>query len=159
LSANSRKPALRRNPPRLTDLEYAALGEFRRSMRHFLRFSEVGALDLGITSQQHQALLAIRSHFGPEAMTIGELADCLLIKNHSAVELVTRMAERDLIERLTSDEDRRRVLLRMRPHGAEILEVISRRNLGQLSETAEILAKILKTVKRMDRRGAQGQGE
>lgn len=128
-------------------------------MRQFLRFSEEGAQDCGITSQQHQALLAIRSHFGPEAITIGELAERLLIKNHSAVELVARMAERDLIERLPSDEDRRRVLLRMRPQGAEILEVISRRNLGQLGETAEILARILRTVKRLGRKETRPTSE
>lgn len=148
------KGSKRRRTPRLTDAEYAALGEFRRSIRHFLQFSEEGARDQGISSQQHQALLAIRSHAGPEAMTIGELADCLLIKNHSTVELVARMAERDLVERVASEEDRRRVLLRLLPRGAEILESISLRNLRQLNETAEILAQILDTVRRLDRSGA-----
>jgi DNA-binding MarR family transcriptional regulator len=153
VTAAPRKPSKRR-APNLTDAEYAALGEFRRSMRQFLQFSEEGARHQGVSSQQHQALLAIRSHAGPEAMTIGELAECLLIKNHSAVELVARMAERDLVERLASAEDRRRVLLRLLPRGAEILETISLRNLRQLNETAEILAQILETVRRLDRSGA-----
>jgi DNA-binding MarR family transcriptional regulator len=129
--------------PRLTDAEYQALGEFRRSIRDFLKFSEEGAQAQGISSQQHQALLAIRSHLGLGPMTVGELAESLLIKNHSAVELVARMAERDLIERIASDEDRRRVLLRLRPAGARALETISRRNLRRLGQTSEILEGVL----------------
>jgi DNA-binding MarR family transcriptional regulator len=67
------------------------------------------------------------------------------------VELVARMAERDLVERIGSDEDRRRVLLRLAPAGAKTLETISRRNLRQLSQTAEILEDILETVRWLDR--------
>jgi hypothetical protein len=47
----------------------------------------------------------------------------------------------------------------MRPQGAEILEVISRRNLGQLGETAEILARILRTVKRLGRKETRPTSE
>ena len=147
--------AKRAGPPggaKLTDAEYIALGEFRHSMRQFLQFSEAGAQEHGITSQQHQALLAIRAHAGPEAMTGGEVAECLLIKNHSSVELVARMAERKLIDRQGSSEDRRRVLLRLLPAGEEVLEAISVRNLRQLSETGDILARILRTVRRLHRR-------
>jgi DNA-binding MarR family transcriptional regulator len=135
---------------RLTDAEYLALGGFRWSMRQFLQFSEKGARDQGISTQQHQALLAIRSHAGPEAMTVGGLAEELLIKNHSALELVSRMAENGLVERAVSGEDRRRVLLKILPKGAKILETISLRNLRQLSETAEILSELLATVRRLD---------
>jgi DNA-binding MarR family transcriptional regulator len=119
-------------------------------MRQFLQFSENGARDQGISSQQHQALLAIRSHAGAEAMTVGGLAEQLSIKNHSALELVSRMVENGLVERSVSSEDRRRVLLKILPRGAQILEAISRRNLRQLSQTADILAEILATVRRLD---------
>jgi hypothetical protein len=46
------------------------------------------------------------------------------------------------------------VLVGILPRGAEILETISLRNLGQLNETAEILAEILDTVRRLDAGGA-----
>ncbi|MFI4965981.1 MAG: MarR family winged helix-turn-helix transcriptional regulator [Caulobacterales bacterium] len=148
-----RKPTTGRRA--LTDAEYAALGDFRWSMRQFLHFSDDGAREQGLSSQQHQALLAIRSHPGPEAMTIGGLADRLLIKNHSALELVARMADGGLVERSVSQEDRRRTLLRILPRGVAILEAISLRNLGQLKETADILADILETVRRLDRHAAR----
>ena len=146
-----RRPTTGRH--KLTDAEYVALGEFRWSMRQFLQFSDEGAREQGISAQQHQALLAIRSHTGPEAMTIGGLAERLLIKNHSALELVARMAERDLVERRLSEEDRRRILVHIRRRGVGILQDMSLPNLRQLSETADILAEILETVRRLDRGG------
>src|ERR1700758_132311 len=97
--------------PQLEAADYQSLGEFRRAIRDFLAFSEESAREQGVTAQQHQALLAIRAHIGPEAMSIGELADCLLIKNHSAVGLVARLVERSLVKRHASENDRRRVLL------------------------------------------------
>lgn len=142
----------------LGSADYRALGEFRRAMRQFLAFSEEGARAHGLTSQQHQALLAIRSHVGEEPITIGELAECLLIKNHSAVGLVGRLVERDLVVRRSSSADRRRVLLELRPKGAEMLETISSRNLAQLSRTAEILAELLDTVRRLHGPPPPGQG-
>jgi len=139
--------APRPSPPEdLHDAEYKAIGDFRRALREFLAFSASSARKHGLTSQQHQALLAIRSHSGPEPMTIGELADCLLIRNHSAIELVGRLVDRDLVARTVSQEDRRRVLLTLRPKGAEALRGISLLNFGEYSRTADFLAEVLKRV-------------
>lgn len=128
--------------------DYRALGEFRSAIRQFLAFSEQGAREHGLSSQQHQALLAIKAHPGPDPISIGELADSLLIKNHSAVELVARLVERDLVMRRDSEADRRRVLLALRPRGADILEAISRRNLARLHEGADILVDIIEAARR-----------
>lgn len=140
-------------PSPLSERDYQALGAFRKAMRQFLAFSEDGARAHGITSQQHQALLAIRTHEGPRPITIGELADDLLIRNHSAVGLVARMVERELIARAEAEEDRRRVVLHLLPRGEAILEQISIRNLGQLRRAEAILSNILRTVRRLDERG------
>ncbi len=141
-----------RPPPdlELTDAEYKALGQFRRAMREFLAFSEQSARQHGLTSQQHQALLAIRSHGGPEAMSIGELAECLMIRNHTAVELVGRLVERDLVVRRQSPDDRRRVLLELTAGAAATLGAISIGNITQLAETAEILAELVRAVRRIN---------
>lgn len=135
----------------LTQDDYRALGEFRRAIRQFLAFSEQGARDHGLTTQQHQALLAIRAHPGPDPISIGDLAESLLIKNHSAVELVARLVERDLVSRRDAEADRRRVILALRPRGAEVLETISRRNLGRLGQGADILADIIEAARRAAR--------
>src|SRR5206468_1967639 len=76
-------------PSTLSVDDYRSLGEFRRAIREFLAFSEESARGHGVTAQQHQALLAIKAHDGVEPMSIGELAESLMIKNHSAVGLVS----------------------------------------------------------------------
>ena len=79
----SRPAAHRRRLPRLL--------EFRTGLRRFLHWSEEQARAAGLTAAQHQLLLAVRGHDG--GPTIGEVAEQLLLRHHSAVELVDR-AER-----------------------------------------------------------------
>jgi DNA-binding MarR family transcriptional regulator len=141
---------------RLPPNAYRPIGEFRRALREFLAFSEAGAREHGLTSQQHQALLAIKSHPGPGPMTISELADCLLIKTHSAVGLVSRLEERGLVERRVSSADRRRVQLILSAPGEAVLEAISVNNLEQLEGVAKILDELLQTARRLQREAPRG---
>lgn len=140
------------NPDRLTPEDYQALGAFREALRRFMRFSEASAEALGITPQQHQALLAIRAHAGAEAMSVGRLAERLLIKNHSAVGLVARLQERRLVTRETSSEDRRRVLLKLTAQAEQLLETISRNNLRELKSSATVFNELLATIQRIEER-------
>lgn len=137
-------------PPQLEPADYQSLGDFRRAIRDFLAFSEESAREQGVTSQQHQALLAIKAHVGPQPMSIGELADSLLIKNHSAVGLVARLVERGLVRRRASEADRRRVLLSLEPRGEDVLAQISRNNLGQLAGSAKSLRRVLSTLRKLE---------
>jgi DNA-binding MarR family transcriptional regulator len=136
-------------PPSQED--YHALGAFRLALRRFLAFSERSADIEGLTTQQHQAILAIHTHEGPQAMSVGELADSLGIKNHSAVGLVGRLITRGLITREPAPGDRRRVLLRLTPQGRKILEAITRRNFEELKAQAPFFADLLATLKRLER--------
>ncbi len=130
----------------LQDEDYLALGDFRRAMRQFLAFSAEGAQLHGLTSQQHQALLAVRVHQGEEPITISQLADSLLIKHHSAIGLVARLVERGHVVRSPSILDRRRVLVSLTASGEAVLEDISRRNLGELSRASASLRQLLKAL-------------
>ncbi|MGI8495934.1 MAG: hypothetical protein ACR2L1_11585 [Pyrinomonadaceae bacterium] len=44
----------------LSKAEYESLSNFRFTVRQFLKFSETAAEDVGLTPNQHQALLAIK---------------------------------------------------------------------------------------------------
>jgi DNA-binding MarR family transcriptional regulator len=68
--------------------DYARLAEFRRELRAFLRWSERAAKAAGLKPMQHQLLLAIRGRGG--APTVGEIADDLMLRHHSAGELINR---------------------------------------------------------------------
>jgi len=136
--------------PQLSLDDFRSLGEFRRAIREFLAFSEENARIQGVTAQQHQALLAIKAHDGVEPMSIGELANSLLIKNHSAVGLVARLVDRGLVRRRASDSDRRRVLLELEPAGEEVLDVITGANLGQLASSARSLRRVIALLKKIE---------
>ena len=105
--------------------DYETLAAFRYSLRQFLRFSEEAAHAVGLTPHQHQALLAIRGFPDSQRITIGELAERLQIRHHSAVELVNRLALDGLVVRKVSEEDRRRVYVNLTKRGENILEKLS----------------------------------
>src|SRR5947208_11168104 len=105
----------------ITDTEYETLATFRHLLRQFLRFSEEAARELGLRPQQYQALLAIKGFPGRDYITVGELAERLHIRHHSAVGLVDRMAEQGLVVR-EPGQDRRQVYVRLAAQGSEFLQ-------------------------------------
>lgn len=111
-------------PKDLTDADYAALAEFRFSLRRFMAFSENRAADCGLTPQQHQALLAIRAAPSDEA-TVGYVAHRLILKPHSASGLVDRLVALNLVQRSTSSKDRRQALLILTAKAQLVLERLS----------------------------------
>jgi DNA-binding MarR family transcriptional regulator len=135
----------------LAEQDYKALGEFRRALRELLAFSDAAAREEGLTSQQHQALLAIRAAGEGGPISVGELAQSLLVRNHTALELADRLVDRRLIVRERSLSDRRRILLSLTPGGAEVLERISLSNVAGYGGAAEHLSEVLRRVRRLDR--------
>lgn len=105
----------------LTEKEFRTLSDFRHSLREFQFFSEQASRELGLTTQQYQALLAIRGHDDVQPFTVKVLAGFLMIKHNSAVELVDRIAELDLVERKHSEPDRRRVVIELTARGRQVL--------------------------------------
>lgn len=87
--------------------EYRALAAFRRSLRAFLHFSEESARAEGITPAQHQLLLAVKGVESDQPPTIGDLAQSLKLRHHSAVELVDRAVSAGLVERHQDPDDGR----------------------------------------------------
>lgn len=130
----------------LAKKDYETLASFRYSLRRFLRFSESAAEEKGLTAQQHQALLAIQGFPGRESITVGELAERLQIKHHSAVGLVDRLEQQELIQREISTEDRRQVRLKLTGRGFQLLRDLSlvhREELRRLSpELRQLLGQL-----------------
>jgi DNA-binding MarR family transcriptional regulator len=109
----------------LSNRDYRALAQFRHALRVFLRFSEDAARGAGVTPAQHQLLLAVRGHSSERPPTIGELAEVLQLRHHSAVELVDRAVNAGLVERVDDSHDRRRQLITITPSGSEVLNDLS----------------------------------
>jgi DNA-binding MarR family transcriptional regulator len=112
--------------------DYRRLLEFRTGLRRFLRWSEDQATAAGLTPAQHQLLLAVRGHPDDRGPTIGDVADYLLLRHHSAVELADRASAAGWIERHSDDEDHRVVRLRLTPAGSARLERLAAVTLAEL---------------------------
>src|SRR5437879_10429198 len=96
-------------PNEISKADYEALHAFRHALRRFLRFSEQGAREAGLTPQQHQLLLAVKGQPGRDWATVSDLAEALQISHHAAVGLVDRCARAELAQRLPDPDDRRQV--------------------------------------------------
>lgn len=139
-------------PIDITDSDYRALAAFRRGVRRYLAFAEEGAKSAGLTSQQHQALLAIRAHTISTPMTIGDLAAELLLKHHSTVELVGRLEKAGLASKHHDAADRRKVLVALTNLGNEVLSRLSARNLAELRHIAPVFDEISTKLTKLDPR-------
>jgi DNA-binding MarR family transcriptional regulator len=121
---------------RLTDADYEDLLSLRTGLRRFLRWSEQQAEDAGLTPAQHQLLLAIRGHSDPRGPTVGEVADYLLLRHHSAVGLVDRAEAAGLVDRARDPEDHRIVRVELTSAGAKRLEALGALHLEELERLA-----------------------
>jgi len=70
------------------------LARFRYALRKFLRFSENGARQCGVTPQQHQLMLGVAGYTGRGLATVSELAEFLQERHHSVMGLVERGQKR-----------------------------------------------------------------
>jgi DNA-binding MarR family transcriptional regulator len=122
---------------RLSDGDYARLLEFRVELRRFLHWSEEAAAAAGLTPAQHQLLLAVRG--APDAPTIGDVADLLLLRHHSAVELVDRAETAGLVERRPDHDDQRVVRVALTRDGSARLEALSASHLEELARLRRAL--------------------
>ena len=129
-------------------VDFRALAEFRRELRKFLAFSEKAAAAAGLTGQQHQALLAIRGLSERGEMSVGELADALMLRHHSAVELVDRLARLELVARAVDAADGRRVLVRLTAAGEKKLHGLSAAHMQELAAIGPALTDMLRPFKR-----------
>lgn len=120
----------------MPDAVYARLLALRTGLRHFERWSEQQAQAAGLTPAQHQLLLAIRGHGDPRGPTIGEVADYLLLRHHSAVGLVDRADAAGLVTRYRDSGDHRVVRLQLTKDGADRLEALSALHLEELERLA-----------------------
>lgn len=122
--------------------DYQLLLEFRTGLRQFLRWSEQQAAAVRLTHMQHQLLLAVRGHPNPRGPTIGEVADYLLLRHHSAVGLVDRAEKAGVVRRTRDKNDQRVVRLRLTPLGARRIKQLTELTFAELARFAPEFRKL-----------------
>ncbi len=134
-------PANDKDP--LLDEDYQRLLAFRKELREFLRWSEQAADNNGLTPSLHQLLLVIRGHPTTPGPTIGQAAEVLHVRHHSAVELAQRAENAGLIRRERDPLDQRRIHLELTDRGRQQLEVLTRAHLPRIKALAGMLDQVL----------------
>jgi DNA-binding MarR family transcriptional regulator len=117
----------------LVDEDYRRLLDLRTGLRRFMRWSEEQARVVGLTPAQHQLLVAVRGLGAEPGPTIGDVADALLLRHHSAVELVQRAEAAGLLTRTQDRDDGRVVRLGLSRRGRAALERLAALHLEELT--------------------------
>jgi DNA-binding MarR family transcriptional regulator len=130
----------------ISDLDYRRLARFRNALRQFAAFSEAAARAAGLTPQQHQALLAMRGHAGPSAMSVGALAEQLMVHHNSAVGLVDRLVAEGLVERRQAADDRRRVELHLTAAADRVLAKLTITHREEIRRIGPELAAVISAI-------------
>ena len=137
---------------RITPSEYQAMAELRYRIRLFLREGDAAARSSGLEPQQYLLLLAIRGMPDGVSAKIQSLADSLLIRHHSAVELVDRLESHGYVRRSRGKEDRREVLVSLLPKGQRVLERVVQQRIGELRAGGRQLVRAIDAVLSNDKR-------
>lgn len=122
---------------------YKALADFRYALRRFFAFSEVAADEAGLSPQQYQALLAIKGAPGRSELGIQEIAERLMIRHHTAVELVDRLEKNGFVVRVRNESDARRVQVRPTAKTERIMDGLAAAHLRELKGIRRVLEQLL----------------
>ena len=139
------------------------LAEFRYLLRRFLQFSEDAAVSAGLTPQHHQMLLQVAGAPEGTLTTVSYLAERLVLRHHSVVELAKRCEEAGLVRREQNPGNRRQVVLEVSERGRAVLERLAAAHAREVHELGPQLLAVLGQLMASDRRseaaiGPPGQG-
>jgi DNA-binding MarR family transcriptional regulator len=135
----------------LSQSEFERLLALRTGVRRFLHWSDEQAVAAGLTPAQHQLLLSVGGHPDPAGPTIGDVADYLVLRHHSASELVDRAAAAGLVERRADVNRGSVVRVVMTPTGVEKLSQLTGTHLRELSQMAPIMRELWAELERGNR--------
>ncbi|HTT27503.1 MAG TPA: MarR family transcriptional regulator [Solirubrobacteraceae bacterium] len=136
----------------LEQADFTHLLELRTGLRRFLRWSEEQAKAAGLTPAKHQLLLAVRGHPDPAGPTVGEIADYLVLRHHSAVGLIDRAVADRLVRRNPDPRNKSIVRISLTPAGMDKLESLSEAHLEELAHLAPTMQALWRAVEHSDGR-------
>ena len=123
-----------------------SLAEFRFQMRKFLSFSEMASERCGIPAQQYQLMQVVAAIPEDQQASITYLAERMILRHNSAVELVDRAERAGLVKRETDPTDMRRSLVSLTPEGEQILQRLVTEHVSELAPQCEHLIQALRDL-------------
>lgn len=134
--------------PRLSQSDFERLLQLRTGLRRFLRWSERQCEAVGVTPAQHQLLLAIRGHSDPAGPTVGEIADYLVLRHHSAVGWIDRAEAAGLVERVADPASGTVVRVALTPAGEAKLDLLAESHREELSHLGPTMRALWQALER-----------
>jgi len=128
-----------------------SMAEFRYQLRKFLNFSETASERVGVGVQQYQLMQVIAAMPEGQEASISYLAERMVLRHNSTVELVDRAERAGLVKREADAKDMRRSLVTMTAEGDAILQRLIAEHLRELPVRVEDLIEALQAL-----RGALG---
>ena len=128
-------------PDRLSDL-----AEFRYQLRKFLSFSENVSESRGIPAQQYQLLQVVAVVPDGQESSISYIAERMMLRHNSAVELVDRTEKSGLVRRVADESDHRRSLLEITERGAEVLTELVAKHLSEIETNGPEIRRTLERL-------------
>ena len=98
---------------------------------------------MGLTHVQHQLLVALKGHQGAMPPTVGDVANYLLLRHHSAVELVDRAEAAGFVRRRSDANDARVVRVQLTPEGDRLVTELTEAHLTELHRLAAVLNELV----------------
>ena len=129
--------------PRPPKQELVARARFRHQLRLFERFTEDACVEAGVTMPQYLLLLQVAGRPERDWALVGELAECLVLRHHTAVELTSRCEAAGLVARERDDDDQRKVRVRLTPAGRRIVERIAGAHAQELEQLLDHMGQAL----------------
>jgi DNA-binding MarR family transcriptional regulator len=123
-----------------------SLADFRYEMRKFLSFSEMASERRGIGAQQYQLMQVIAAMPDGRQPSISYLAERMILRHNSTVELVDRAERAGLVRREHDEKDLRRSLVLLTAQGRELLEQLVAEHLTELAPKSEHLIEALRRL-------------
>lgn len=130
--------------PALSETEYEALANLRYRIRKFRQFSGKAAEKLGLTRQQHQALLAIKGLGAGGRMSLSALSDKLFLSPTEAAELAASLQEAGHVT--IEAKQKRRPVVMLTAQAEELLRRLTSAHLYEIREMAPELMQALRML-------------
>ena len=132
--------------PTVNHLDFETLAAFRYQMRRFLRFSKDLLSSEDLTTDQYQALLAIRATLSKGRLSIRDLAEQLQVRHHSTVGIVDQLVLRGAVVREVAPDDRRKVLLTLTEKGEQLIDRLAPPHHQELSRLCPEMIQTLERI-------------
>lgn len=122
------------------------LAEFRYQLRKFLSFSEGASERYGIAAQQYQLMQVVGALPPGEKASISHIAERMILRHNSTVELVDRAERAGLVRRETDESDLRRSLVQLTDEGRRVLERLVNEHLTELETHGDGMTEALRAL-------------